>query len=346
MNKGAKSVIYILLLTLIIAFGLTVPAWSEEQSEATSNVISTDSANLADNTVDDDSIGEISSPISTALQITPVNVRIALEAGKTVERSFKVTNNGPSPFTFRIYATPYNARGDEYDSEFTSQSQYTKIINWISFLDSNGENVDDPSYILNSDQSITIRYRISVPENVASGGQYACIFAEIQNDNEANEGIQTIPRAGLVVFGNVAGETKRLAKIGDIDISSVLFKGKISITANVENIGNIDFQSSVDVNVKSIFGKELYSDHLIYTVLPETTRKIYTEWNDTPFYGLFSLKTKVTALGTEVESERIILVMPPIMIAFTIVLASGIIISLMIYLKKKKAYSKQNDSEK
>ena len=189
-------------------------------------------------------------------------------------------------------------------------------------------------------------HSLSVPENVASGGQYACIFAEIQNDNEANEGIQTIPRAGLVVFGNVAGETKRLAKIGDIDISSVLFKGKISITANVENIGNIDFQSSVDVNVKSIFGKELYSDHLIYTVLPETTRKIYTEWNDTPFYGLFSLKTKVTALGTEVESERIILVMPPIMIAFTIVLASGIIISLMIYLKKKKAYSKQNDSEK
>jgi len=319
-----KSIIYIILSILLVSLGLSTQVWGEESEEPETSEESF-----------------ITEPSSTALQISPVSARIALESGKTTEREFNIANGGASALTVRVYAAPYTAGGEEYINDFTSQTQYTKISGWISFLDSDDEAIDEPVYTLDPGQSIAVKYRITVPEDTASGGQYACLFAETIDDSQEAEGIKTVTRAGLIVLGNVVGETRRLAKIGDIDINSLLFKGKINITANVENVGNIDFQTSVDINIKSMFGKELYNDQLVYTVFPETTRKIYTEWEDTPFYGIFRLRSKVTALGTEVESERLILVMPPIMIALTIVLCTAIVIVVIIYWRKRTSYRKR-----
>ena len=315
-HKPIKFII--ILVILAISLALSSKVWGEEPTE---------------NEQTDDSAVEASTP--TALQISPVSARIALESGQTVEKSFNIKNNGTSAFRVRIYAAPHTVGDEDYTDDFTSQTQYTKISGWISFLDSDGETIDEPEYTLEANDSISVKYRITVPEDTASGGQYACIFAETIDETQNVEGIKTITRAGLSIFGNVAGDTRRLAKIGDIDINSLLFKGKVSITSNVENVGNIDFQTSVDINIRSFFGKQLYTDQLVYTVFPETTRRIYTEWDDTPFYGIFRLKTKVTALGTEVESERLILVMPPIMIALTIVLCTSITIAVIIYWRKR-----------
>ena len=251
---------------LLVSLGLSTQVWGEESEEPEASEESF-----------------ITEPSSTALQISPVSARIALESGKTTEREFNIANGGASALTVRVYAAPYTAGGEEYINDFTSQTQYTKISGWISFLDSDDEAIDEPVYTLDPGQSIAVKYRITVPEDTASGGQYACLFAETIDDSQEAEGIKTVTRAGLIVLGNVVGETRRLVKIGDIDINSILFKGKINITANVENVGNIDFQTSVDINIKSMFGKELYNDQLVYTVFPETTRKIYTEWEDTPY---------------------------------------------------------------
>lgn len=322
-----KSIIYIILAVLAVSFTLCSQVWGEETEESSQNEESA-----------------IETSTSTALQISPVSTRIGLESGKTVERTFNIKNGGDSALKVRVYAAPYTVGDEDYTDDFVSQTQYTKISKWISFLDSDGETIDEPEYTLEANDSISVKYRITVPEDTASGGQYACIFAETIDETQNVEGIKTIARAGLSIFGNVAGDTRRLAKIGDIDINSLLYKGKVSISSNVENVGNIDFQTSVDINIRSFFGKQLYTDQLVYTVFPETTRRIYTEWDDTPFYGIFRLKTKVTALGTEVESERLILVMPPIMIALTIVIIAGVTISLIIFFRKKIGYKSNNSS--
>lgn len=325
-----KPYLYILLSALLLALWLVMPAAGEDKA------LTSDLEALEAETVDsEEPIAEIESPSVPFLGISPVSVRLSLEAGKSVEESFTISNTGSSPFSVRVYASPYTTGNADYDNDFETETKYTQISHWISFLDAEGKSVDKPVFALEPGQSIEVSYRIDVPEDVPSGGQYACIFTEALN-NDATAGIKTVTRAGLIVFGNIAGETRRQSKIGDVNINSELFKGNVVVTTNVENTGNIDFQTSVDISIQSVFGKELYSDRQIYTVLPETTRNIISEWNETPFYGLFRLRTKVTALSTEMESERYILVMPPIMIAFTIVLIVGIIISLTVYLKHKK----------
>ena len=330
MNLRIKPYLYILISALLLALWLVMPATGEDNADFSASEVS-----VAEAVDSEEPISEIESPDVPFLRISPVNARLSLEAGKSVENSFTITNTGSSPFSVRVYSSPYTNGNADYDNDFETETKYTQISHWISFLDSEGEVIDRPVYTLDSGQTIEVKYRIDVPEDVPSGGQYACIFTEALN-NDDTAGIKTVTRAGLIVFGNIAGETRRQSKIGDVNINSELFKGNVVVTTNVENTGNIDFQTSVDISIQSVFGKELYSDRQIYTVLPETTRNIISEWNETPFYGLFRLRTTVTALGTEMESERYILVMPPIMIAFTIVLIAGITISLTVYLKHKK----------
>lgn len=119
-------------------------------------------------------------------------------------------------------------------------------------------------------------------------------------------------------------------------------KGLNNLKRFMEQHEKLDFVFTHDVPAsdKLYLGYDSV-DELVYTVFPETTRKIYTEWEDTPFYGIFRLRSKVTALGTEVESERLILVMPPIMIALTIVLCTAIVIVVIIYWRKRTSYRKR-----
>ena len=302
MKSRHNKLISIIISLLIISVGLSIPVYGEEES----------SSDL------ENAIKEENN--SATLQISPVSARLSLEPGKTVEKEFTVTNSGSVPFEFRVYASPYSAEGENYSNDFISQTQYTKISEWIDFIGPDDSLAKELTLTLNSGQSIDIKYQINVPENVSGGGQYACIFAETVDDGKIAEGIKAISRAGLIVIGSVEGEVRRLVKIGDIDINPVLYNGKVNVTANVENTGNMDFQASLSVSIKSFFGKELYNRQVVNTVFPETTRKVYTEWDDTPYYGLFRLSSTVSALGTEVKSERDILVMPPLMIAFSIVL--------------------------
>ena len=289
----------------------------------------------------------IDAPSAAALQISPVSARIALEPEQVLSKSFTVKNVGDKAFSFRVYVKPYSTGSGNNDIDFELENDHTKLSKWISFQDDEGNNIEQPSYKLSPGESKEIKYQITVPEDVPGGGQYACIFTETLDEDTEKQGINTISRAGMIIYATIAGETRREVKIKDVNINSALFSGNINIDAEIENLGNIDFQAAIDVNIQSIFGKDLYNGRLISTVLPDSSRTIYSEWTDTPFYGLFRLKYNVNAIGTEVKAERVILLLPPVMIAFTIILISGIIITLVYYLRWRKYRShSENGSEK
>lgn len=288
---------------------------------------------FADETVEDEK-AKVSSP---ALQISPVTARISLDPSQVLEKSFEVKNTGSEPFEFRVYATPYSTKDNHYNLDFETETNYTQISRWIKFFDADENLADEAKFNLLSGETKTVRYQITVPEDVAGGGQYASIFAETTTDEVQGSGIKTVSRAGLIVYASMSGETRREVKIGDMSLDSFLFGGNVNIHANVENTGNIDFQTSTEITIKSIFGKELYTNTTISTLLPETKRQLDTEWSNTPIYGLFRLHYKLSALGTEMESEHLILVMPPYMLIITIVLLTCTIIVLVAYIRKKKA---------
>ena len=273
----------------------------------------------------------------TVMELNPVSARFALSPGETKERTYEVKNTSSEPYSIKVYAKPYSAKGDEYSLDFETETTYTQLSRWVSIENADEEYVEEAEFTIEPGETKTIRYRIEVPEDVAGGGQYASLFSEIlPNKNNEGSGITTASRGGIILYAVIDGETRSGVKLGDIGVKSLVTAGNIGVYANIENTGNVVLQSSTTITVSSLFGKELYTDTVISEVLPETTRKVYIEWGNTPFFGLYRLHYLISALGTEAESNQIILVIPTIALIVVVILLVSTIVLIIIYSRKKK----------
>ena len=256
------------------------------------------------------------------LQISPVSSRVTLEAGKALEYSFTVSNIGSEGFTFSVYAAPYTIKSESYDVNFSEETNRTQISRWIQFKDKDGNWVDTTKFTIPSDGRQTVEYRVNVPNDIPEGGQYAAIFAETEPSSDGNSasGLKTVSRAGLIVYGRTNGETRDSAEIKDFEFNTFLTSGKVSTGARIVNNGNTDFESKYTMTIKSLFGKTIYEKDNSYNVLPDTTRKIHMEWDDTPSFGIFRATARVTA-GSEVHEEsKIVMIVPLFIIIIVLIL--------------------------
>ncbi len=271
------------------------------------------------------------------LQLAPISNRVTLNPGTSQEYTFNVSNTGSEQFVFKVRTAPYSVTGEEYDINFSAETNRTQISRWIEFKNADGEWVDSASFTLPSGEKQSVSYRINVPQDVPEGGQYAAIFAE--TDPSASElsgsGIKTVSRAGLVIYGRTSGDTRDGAEITDYDFHTLLTKGNVNTGARVTNNGNTDFQAKYSMTIKTFFGKVVYDRSSSYSVFPDTTRKISMEWAETPSFGIFRATARVSALDQVVEKSKIVMIVPLFVIIIMIILLTILVVWTIILIKKR-----------
>lgn len=286
---------------------------------------------------------------NTGLSISPVTKVLTIEGGTTYDNDvFTVKNVGTAEASFKVYASPYSAADENYNMNFSSETNFTQISRWISFKDTNGNYSNEVIYTVPACSEQQISYKIETPESIPGGGQYAVIFAEGIN-NSSEGGIKAISRVGLVVYGRATGETVNTAEISNVAISKsiddTLLKkdgtriNGVVIHANstVANTGNVDIIAKTNLTIKNIFGAELYNNTNQTSVLPESTRKIVDVWEDTPYLGLFLATYSINAANSAEEVTQLIFILPlPILVA-ALVLIAVIVIWIIALIKKKRA---------
>ena len=278
------------------------------------------------------------------LQISPVSNRVTLEAGQTLEYTMTVENIGAKAFSYKVYAAPYSVTSGSYEINFNNETPRTQITRWISFKDDSIKDgdkwVDTYTARVKPGKKHTVTYRITVPEDIPEGGQYATIFAEsIPSDDSTSgstTGIKTVSRVGLVVYARTNGTTNESAEISDHYLTSFLTEGSIDSGATIVNSGNTDFEATYSLVVKSLFGKTLYEKSVTSDVLPDTSRNVQLTWEDTPLFGVFHVTSSVTALSNSNHKVKIVLVIPVFMIIITIILLTILIAWLIILVKRRK----------
>ncbi len=275
----------------------------------------------------------IDSPSAT-LEISPVTKRLAMDAGERRTTSITVKNNGTTELSFYVYAKPYSNAVDGDKQDFETENTYSQIYRWISIEDSDGEYVTRAEYKLAPKASVEVNYIIEVPESASAGGQYAAIFVEAKPESDGQGVIQTISRAGMILYASVNGETIRSAQVNDINASAAAIGSNINVRFTVSNEGNIDFQAATEITVSSLFGKELYRGNSVSTVLPETTRTVYTEWGGTPSFGLYRLDYNIDALNINAKGTRYVLVLSPLLFALLIILVIATAIAIFFLIRK------------
>ncbi len=276
------------------------------------------------------------------LQISPVSKTATLMGGQVLEGddyTVEVKNIGTEPFQYKVYASPYAVTGENYDLDFSEEGSttYTQISRWITFKNDKGEYVKELTYSIKPGEAKTIPYKITVPDDVPGGAQYAVIWAQtINGGSNESSGVQTVSRAGMVIYGRSIGDTFQTSEVTDYDFTKFTFGGALTAKATIKNTGNTDFNAYYDYTAKTVFGKVLKEDSGSIATFPGTEYHANVNWENTPFIGVFTVTWKITAANVIKEETRVVMIMPVFMIVLLILLLTVIIIWIIIIIRKRK----------
>lgn len=273
----------------------------------------------------------------TFLQVSPSTQQLgALEPGETREGSFKVQNIGSGAFDFKVYASAYEVKSENYDPVFDGTKDRLKIASWFTFSQDIGH--------LEPDTEVTITYTVKVPKDAPGGGQYGAIMVETLKDKNANVNIQAISRVGLIVYSHVDGEINHCTKILENKLPGFLFNPPIFGESRVENCGNVDSELKTTLKVFPFFSnEEVYSTEekpTTVNTLPGTKRYHKELWSNSPAIGIYRVEQTVH-YGSENKTESKLVVVCPIWLIVLIVL---FILSVVFWLVARRSERKASSN--
>lgn len=269
------------------------------------------------------------------LEISPASRRMSFKSGEQKKESLQIKNVGRKAVVVDVYAAAYSPEDSDVNQGEELASEYTKLAEWMKFKDSNDEYHHKISFTLHPNQIREVRYSVDVPKEAVGGGQYAIVFAELTPTKQEEGAFVARSRLGMSLFAFVDGaDIIREGQVDNIKVDGVLIDRKIGVEYAVKNNGNIDFQASNDMTVSSIFGKELYHNIFVKTILPGSSKTIHDEWEEAPGFGLFRLKYKVIALNDVEEGERVVIVIPAGGLGLILLLiVAGVIVARYLKIK-------------
>lgn len=305
-----------------------------------------------------------------SISISPVTETFDLKSASTYDGVLSVTNAGKVPFRFEVYSAPYsfalNEVTNDYGPDYSSENNFTQIARWIKVKNAEGEYVTSlesedgshPTFAAEPGQTIEVAYKITTPENIPAGGQYATLFARTLPNEGEGSGINAVANLGLKIFGrSEEGETIQSAEIKDLRISRSLQKDvevtekgvamtrkmdvqNINGYALVKNTGNLDFTAKGTLTVTSIFGGNPYyqtaSNDAQVSIIPESELPVADEWEETPSFGLYKATWTVAAGDLTETTSMVVCLIPPFVIVIGIILLTIIVIWIIMAIRRRK----------
>lgn len=326
-----KKIVY-KILSLALAVGLGVgflsmaPVWAEGEEEAES------------------------APAGTSISLSPVSKVLELSSNSSYSDTMQVKNDGKDDLEVEVYAAPYSyvysEDEDAYKLGFSKENNFTQITRWITFKDQGGSWVKKATYTIKPGATLDVNYKITTPDNIPAGGQYAVIFAHTLSSATTTSGIKTEASPGMIVYGrSTEGETVIAAEISDMTVGRKMNEETKSenfyASAKVKNTGNVDFSAVGTLRVDAIIGAGSYEtastgNNARVSVIPESELVVSDEWTESPSFGIYKVTWTVNAGEESQTVEKIVFVNPVPFIIFSIILLTIVVVLVIIKVRKRK----------
>ena len=285
----------------------------------------------------------------TSISLSPVSKVLSIKSNENYTDSFEVKNDGKSTIEIEVYAAPYSyvysEEEDAYKLGFNNDNNFTQISRWITFHDNGGSWVKKANFDIEAGKTLSIDYKISTPDNIPAGGQYAVIFAHTLTSVTSASGIRTEASPGLVVYGRSSeGENKVEAEISDLKIEKSVTENGVTrnnfyASAKIKNSGNVDFNATGKMKVDAILGGASYetpANGARLSVIPESELVLSDEWQDSPSFGLYKVTWTVNAGDKEEVVEKLVFVNPLPFVIISLILLTFLTIWIIIRVRKRK----------
>ncbi len=281
-------------------------------------------------------------PGDVVMSINPSNQEIELRPGATYEGKVKVSNVGRLPFKVKASVRPFYVKNDDYEPDFASESAYTKIYNWIK--------LEETDFSIEPDDSHELKFKVEVPKDVASGGQYAAIMLLSDGGEEESAGVNVSAQLAAILYGHVnGGDMRTEGELVEHSLPGLFSSNNFSVSQTVKNTGNVDFRVEQTLTVTEFFSnrevvnKNSVSDdgQLIGSstavVLPGTSRTGILTWTDAPKLGLFHVTQTIRFLDQDLTFSKLVFLCP----IWLLVIVIALIIVLIIWIVRRILRKKQ-----
>lgn len=259
-----------------------------------------------------------------SVTLSPSTTKLSLQPGEKYEGTLSIINSGKNGYDFKVYTAPYSMNVETYDKpDFLTKKPRSDLYSWL--------NLSRDHFHLESAQTITMPYTLTVPKSASPGGHYGVVFIEVlptQNEQDATlpgNRINRKKRLGTIFYTTVQGAVVKKGNIGTSIIPWWQYAPPLAAERRVRNTGNTDFDITYMMTVKDVFGNKKFQSTKVFPILPDTSRLVRLEWSDSIWYGLYHVETKTEFLGRTYLASQYVLLLP-MWLAFiiTVLLLGGI----------------------
>ncbi|MBR3264321.1 hypothetical protein IKF94_03825 [Candidatus Saccharibacteria bacterium] len=286
----------------------------------------------------EDSSAYITGDNAPRLSVSPATASVILKQGATVDYTLVVNNEEDDSLDITVYAAPFSIQNENYDADFEKETNRTQLSRWIKFVNDDGSVVDTYKATIPANTKSNVTYRITIPEEIPAGGQYASIFVQTGDTAKPldTSGITAVSRVGVIIYGRSNGETDESAEITEANIPTFLLNGPVTASALVKNLGNTDIEVNYSFIVTSIVGAELYYDEGKEPIIPDASRRMKETWNNTQPMGIFHVTYRIETLDQVYETSKLVIILPIYMILLAIFILTLLIIWIIILIRKRR----------
>jgi hypothetical protein len=284
------------------------------------------------------------------ISISPAKIDMQFVPGQTTTETFRVRNIGSQIGSIKVGATPLSYGGLDYGEESATETPRTEITRWTKLslqpgcetyrIDSGGSLYINIGY----KEDCYIDVAVSAPANAPSGSQHMQVYFQEYKQLEGG-GMQSIRAIGGNIFASNANNSldgEGCVTVKQQHVPFWVFEGPLETSAVVENCGELDFYSTVDMEVKNLLGNTVYRDSQVETrsgkevrtykhsdtqrriVLAETERKITDAWAEAGI-GIYQTTQTVRALGQEFVVTKWSFLIPLWLLILIIAVILGIV---------------------
>ncbi len=215
-----------------------------------------------------------------SLTMSPQLIEVTANPGdEPIVNTIRITNNSDLPV--ELLATPQNIvpTGEEGGSVPTEDETSFSLAAWITV------EPEAVSVAPNTTQDFTVT--IAVPGNAEPGGHYGTVtFETVPGDSTEGAGASVVQRLAPVILASVAGDIVEEGGIESFASTKSFWTNEkpILFETRLNNTGNVHYKPTGTITIKNMFGNEVTKIVVEErNVLPDTIRKLETEWSDPGF---------------------------------------------------------------
>lgn len=217
----------------------------------------------------------------TALAVSPAIIEEVLEPGKPTAFTVKVNNVTNFPLPVKGFVKDMTIQGAQLDDAAKEKLDASR---WFT--------IEEPDFILQPNQTRTVRGTIQTPADAAPGGHYATIYFQPLVPQEALSAATAYisSRVGTLAFLVVKGDIERKATLGKpLSASTHMGHGPVTFSFTLDNPGNVHILPSGSVVVYDWQGEKVGAfDIPPGLILPDTAKTYDFEWQPPQLIGKYT----------------------------------------------------------